>query len=128
MPISRFAAAVLAACCATVTLIGCSRSNDSPEVAQLRRQGKVLYKRFACGSCHGKHREGKRTAPPLVDLARHWDEASLVSYISDPTAVTAANPRLRFLSEQYIADMPPPPGANEAEIATLAAYMLIEPE
>jgi len=128
MTILRRVAVAVVACCAAAGQTGCSPSTDSPEVAQLRRQGEALYDRFACGSCHGDDRQGKRTAPPLLDLARHWDEPSMAAYLSAPSAVTAASSRLRFLSEQYIADMPHPPGASEAEVATLAAIMLVDPE
>lgn len=106
----------------------CAPSPPSTELARLRQQGEALYERFACGSCHGARREGRRTAPPLLDLDRHWDQGSLEAYLQDPSGVTRRTPRLRFLSERYIADMPHPPGASQTDLATLAAYLLADDE
>ena len=68
--------------------------------------------------------EGKRTAPPLLDLESHWGEDALVAYLGDPDAVTAAEPRLQVLSGEYPHRMPPVPEADENDLRVIARYLL----
>ena len=86
--------------------------------------GAQLYVDKACGNCHGQDREGKRTAPPLVDLESHWGEDELVGYLGNPDAVTAAQPRLQVLSGEYPHRMPPVPEADENDLRVIARYLL----
>ncbi|MEJ2483666.1 MAG: hypothetical protein P8049_11290, partial [Gemmatimonadota bacterium] len=76
------------------------------------------------------------TAPPLADLADHWDADKLVSYLTDPNAMLGKDPHLLRLAEKYSLRMPPvsakAPGysdtAREEQLDNLAQYLLVNIE
>jgi len=83
-----------------------------------------VYVRLECGKCHGQHREGSRTAPPLTGLASRWTEDGLVAYFRDPQGVTRDTPRITLRNEQYPLKMPSYAAASEEDLTRLARYLL----
>jgi mono/diheme cytochrome c family protein len=89
--------------------------------------GRQAYQSLDCGSCHGDHREGKRSGPALTGLAAHWAQESLVSYLEDPPAMIRATPRLAYKAEQYPIAMPSfGDQAGDDTLRALAAYLLTD--
>jgi len=82
-----------------------------------REGGWQAYKTLGCGSCHGDHREGKRSGPVLAGLADHWTRPSLTTYLKDPPAMIKTTPRLAYKAEQYRSRCRPT--ATRADEATL---------
>jgi mono/diheme cytochrome c family protein len=121
-----------------VVAVGCgSREPEPPpglDEAQLA--GWQAYVDLNCAACHGEDREGKRSGPPLIGLAEHWTGDQLVSYLSDPDAMIATNPRLAYKAEKYAIGMPKVSGkspgyADKAlpdKLGMLAEYLLVDVE
>jgi cytochrome c553 len=110
-------------------LVGCGAGEERPEpgMSTEARQGWQAYQSLGCGSCHGDHREGKRSGPVLAGLADHWTQPSLATYLKDPPAMIKATPRLAYKAEQYPIAMPTyGDKADEATLAALAAYLLTD--
>jgi len=105
-----------------VVVGACSGSGEASDDSS---PGRAVYVQAGCGGCHGADRQGLQTAPPLVDLGVHWDQASLSAYLRDPAAVRAHNPQLQYRTEAYAAEMPAFRGTDE-ELADLVNYLLAE--
>jgi mono/diheme cytochrome c family protein len=96
--------------------------------------GWKAYVDLNCASCHGEDREGKRSGPPLTELAEHWTPEDLVSYLEDPDAAVRSNPRLAYRAEKYAIGMPKVSGktpgyadkAEEETLRALAEYLLVD--
>lgn len=90
--------------------------------------GPATYRARTCYRCHGSDRSGTEIGPPLRSLASHWDEGSLVRYISDPAPFPERDPRIRDLVRQYhgklMKGFPMPP----EEARTLARWLLSDPD
>lgn len=123
---------------AIVLAQGCGGGTQTPPpgLNDTQRAGWQEYVELDCAKCHGQYREGTRTAPPLVDLADHWDADTLVSYLTDPNAMLDKNPHLLRLVERYSLRMPPvsakAPGygdkAAHDRLDELAEYLLVDIE
>lgn len=85
-----------------------------------------LYPRGNCHTCHGPALQGTQLGPALGDLTEHWNQASMVEYLSDPQGVTDRTPRLRERRGLYMMRMPPASqaGLSKDDIAALAAWLL----
>lgn len=87
--------------------------------------GRAVYVQAGCGGCHGANLQGLQTAPPLLDLKVHWDQASLSAYLRDPATERAHNPQLQYRTEAYAAEMPAFQGSDE-ELSDLVTYLLAD--
>jgi cytochrome c2 len=103
---------------AALALASCDRS--APD-------GAKLYATMACAQCHGSSGEGSSTAPPLTDLARHWDRARLATYLADPRSFLAKDERLAALKRHYPIEMPAL-SLPEAERLAIAEHVLAFPK
>jgi cytochrome c553 len=121
---------VVAGCIAAAAmLVGCGAGEERPDpgLSAQAQRGWQAYQTLGCGSCHGDHREGKRSGPVLAGLADHWTQASLMTYLRDPPAMIKTTPRLAYKAEQYPIAMPTyGDKADEATLAALAAYLLTD--
>ncbi|GEM_PF-3142213 len=61
----------------------------------------ALYRTTQCGFCHGDDLKGGRQGPPLTNLDRYWDTASLAGFLRDPAAYAEDDQRLVELGRQY---------------------------
>lgn len=90
--------------------------------------GKIspLYQRGNCHTCHGPALQGTQLGPALGDLTEHWNQDSLVGYLTDPQGVTDRTPRLRERRGLYMMRMPPASqaGLSKDDVAALAAWLL----
>jgi cytochrome c2 len=114
---------------ALAALAGCGAGGERPDpgLSAGAQQGWQAYQTLGCGSCHGDHREGKRSGPVLAGLADHWTPESLATYLKDPPAMIKTTPRLAYKAEQYPIAMPSfGDKADEATLAALAAYLLAD--
>ena len=114
---------------ALAALAGCGAGGEGPDsgLSAEARLGRQAYQALGCGSCHGDHREGKRSGPVLAGLAEHWTPESLATYLKDPPAMIKTTPRLAYKAEQYPIAMPSfGDKADEATLSALAAYLLID--
>jgi len=106
-----------------------------PGLTEAQLAGWQAYLDLNCGSCHGDHREGKRSGPVLTGLAEHWTADRLVSYLNDPDAMIKADTRLAYKAEKYAIGMPGHSGkspgyenkAREEKLRALAEYLLVDP-
>jgi len=113
---------------------GAGRPTPPPGLDELQLAGWQAYIDLNCASCHGDHREGQRSGPALVGLAKNWTADQLVSYLIDPDAVVRANPRLAYKAEKYAIGMPSAsaksPGyggkARAEKLRALAEYILVD--
>ena len=123
--------------CSIVIAQGCGGTpTPPPGLTETQLAGWQEYVELDCAKCHGDYREGTRTAPPLADLADHWDADKLVSYLTDPNAMLDKDPHLLRLAEKYSLRMPPvsakAPGyidkARAEQLDNLARYLLVNIE
>jgi mono/diheme cytochrome c family protein len=105
------------------SLVVVGACSGAGEAADDSSPGRKVYVQAGCGGCHGADLQGLQTAPPLVDLAAHWDQASLTAYLRDPATVRANNPQLQYRAEAYAAEMPAFRGTDE-ELTQLTEYLL----
>jgi cytochrome c553 len=84
----------------------------------------ALYVDLGCVKCHGENRQGQRSGPPLIALADHWQEESLLEYLADPKAVMEKNPRLKYMAEDFPIMMPAYRDTAEEDLRKLAQLML----
>jgi cytochrome c553 len=122
-------AAVAVGLAGLAALAGCGAGAEEPGsgLSAEAERGWQTYKTLGCGSCHGDHREGKRSGPVLAGLADHWTQASLMTYLKDPPAMIKTTPRLAYKAEQYPIAMPTyGDKADEATLGALAAYLLTD--
>lgn len=116
--------------------LGCGSPQPTPPpgLNEIQTAGWQAYHDLNCASCHGDQREGQRSGPPLLGLAKYWNAEQLVSYLSDPDAVVKADPRLAYKAEKYAIGMPAAsaksPGYGEKaraeKLEALAEYMLVD--
>ena len=119
---------------AIATGCGASQPTPPPGLNDLQLAGWRAFVDLDCSTCHGANREGKRSGPPLVDIAGHWTADELVSYLTDPDAMVRSNPRLAYTAEKYAIGMPKVSGkspgyagkVNEATLRALAEYLLVD--
>jgi len=106
-----------------------------PGLNEVQLAGWQAYVDLNCGSCHGDHREGKRSGPVLAGLDKHWTADKLVSYLTDPDAMVKADTRLAYKAEKFAIGMPGHSGkspgyenkARAEKLRALAEYLLIDP-
>jgi len=84
----------------------------------------AFYVDLGCAKCHGNEREGLRSGPPLDNLQDRWQEKSLVEYFRNPKEVAEANPRLKYMAENYPIVMPAFPNTSDDDLYALARYVL----
>jgi len=84
-----------------------------------------IYQEWGCGTCHGERAAGGPQGPSLLGLSAHWRRETLLRYLKDPVSVRTADERLQQLSKRYYPiSMPAFDGLDEAQIETLADYLL----
>lgn len=113
---------------------GAPQPTPPPGLDAVQLAGWQAYIDLNCASCHGDDREGQRSGPALIGLAKHWSVDGLVDYLTDPDAVVKANPRLSYKAEKYAIGMPSAsaksPGyggkARDEKLRALAEYMLVD--
>lgn len=86
-------------------LAGCG-GGEEPEGRAADARGRALFMAFGCTLCHGPDGAGTTLGPPLRGLAKHWTREELASYLADPQAAVARDPRLAELARQYAKEMP----------------------
>ena len=84
----------------------------------------ALYVDLGCAKCHGEDRQGQKSGPPLIALADHWQEESLLEYMADPKGYTERNPRLKYMAEDFPIMMPSYADTPEEDLRKLAQLML----
>jgi mono/diheme cytochrome c family protein len=119
-----------------VIVLGCGtrKPQPPPGLDEVQLAGWKAYVDLNCASCHGEDREGKRSGPPLTELAEHWTPEDLVSYLEDPDAAVRSKPRLAYRAEKYAIGMPKVSGktpgyadkAEEETLRALAEYLLVD--
>jgi mono/diheme cytochrome c family protein len=85
--------------------------------------GKRLYFTQGCSACHMSHGEGGPMAPPLRNLAQHWNREQLAHHMAEPDAMLKTDERLRQLSRQFPSPMKGVP-APEADRLLIADWLL----
>jgi len=111
-------ATFLVAAVVGISLAACGASGPAPGTPE------ALYVDLGCAKCHGVNREGQRSGPPLIALADHWQEQSLLEYMADPKAYMETNPRLKYMAENYPIMMPAYPHTSEEDLRKLAQFIL----
>jgi cytochrome c551/c552 len=111
-------ASFVAGAAAILVLAACGAGGPPPGSPE------ALYVDLGCAKCHGPDREGMRSGPPLHNLAQRWTDDDLMSYMRDPEAFVATNPRLYELKEQYPIAMPAFPNTPEEELRAVVDLML----
>jgi mono/diheme cytochrome c family protein len=127
----RYLAAAAGIGCLVALALSCGerRPIPPPGLNQTQLAGWNAYVDLNCASCHGDAREGKRSGPTLAGLDDHWTAEQLTSYLADPKAVLATNPRLAYKAENYPIDMPGyADKADPSTLQALADYLLVDPD
>lgn len=101
-----------------------SRSVRASQFFDLSHPGYQIYTGEGCATCHGSDLLGTRMAPPLVDVRKHFDLASLGEYLSDPDAYILDDPRLQGLDSQYQMQVMPAYDLTDEELAALGGLIL----
>ena len=110
-----------------LTAVACSPSGGKPPgAAATPSPGRLVFLAETCPTCHGHGREGTNTGPALRGLRAHWDEDTLVRFLTGPAAFKLSDPRLAALAQRYRSDMPPLFAADERRVRALARYLLQE--
>jgi mono/diheme cytochrome c family protein len=105
-----------------LVLAALAACNPTPPPSTSRR-GSEIYATMGCLVCHGANGAGSTTAPPLTDLAQHWDRAGLAAYLEDPRSYIEKDARLAALKQRFGTEMPAL-GLPEADRLALADYLL----
>ena len=119
--------AVTVACVALVLSFACKRGEDHYIQHKVDLTGASPHEAYValnCAKCHGADRQGQRTAPDLTGIAQRWTEDELITYLRDPKAYQAQNPRLAYLAERYPIEMPAYPHTDEQALRQLAGWLL----
>ena len=127
MRITGRVVAVIGGIAVLAILAGCGAEGGPADrgLSAEAERGRQAFQDLGCGSCHGDHREGKRSGPVLAGLADHWTQESLATYLKDPPTMIKTTPRLAYKAEQYPIAMPGfGDKADDATLAALAAYLL----
>ena len=103
---------------AIFALAACDAGGPAPGTPE------ALYVDLGCAKCHGEDRQGKKSGPPLIALADHWREESLLEYMADPKAYMESNPRLKYMAEGFPIMMPAYPDTSEEDLRKLAQFIL----
>jgi len=103
-------------------LAACGGGAARPDAERARR-GREVYAFEGCASCHGREREGTKSAPPLAGLRRHWSADELARYLRHPASYPADG-RLRRLAERYPAGMAGLPAADPERLRDLVSFLL----
>lgn len=86
--------------------------------------GYPLYQRLGCHRCHGILLQGTLKAPPLWELAHHYDTDGLLRYLDNPDSAQIVDSRPSRLDAQFPKhDMPSFPLRVEAA-QTLLNFLL----
>jgi len=98
-------------------LVACASACGESKPTDPLKQGRLLYFTNGCSACHNTRGEGGPMAPPLRNLAQHWNRDQLAQHMADPDAVS--DDRLRQLSKQFPSPMKgvPSPQADRLLIA-----------
>jgi hypothetical protein len=129
---------VVAAMSCVVVSLSCAERLPIPPsgLNEVQLAGWQVYVDLDCATCHGENREGKRSAPALTGLAKHWTAEQLARYLLDPDAMIRADPRLAYRAEKYAIGMPRVSGkspgyadkAQTEQLGVLAEYLLVDIE
>ena len=57
-------------------------------------------------------------------IAERWTEDELITYLRNPKAYQAQNPRLAYLAERFPIEMPAYPHTDEQALRQLAGWLL----
>ena len=87
-------------------------------------QGRGLYEKLNCASCHLINNSGGRIGPPLDGVGGRRDKEFLAAHLTDPTAHAKKFPELHGNQPNRM----PHPHATTEEIKSLVAYLLTLPE
>ncbi|MGD8439418.1 MAG: cytochrome c [Holophagae bacterium] len=112
---------------AIVLALACARGDDNYIQHKVDLTGaspQESYVALNCAKCHGPDLEGQRTAPKLTGIAERWSEDDLITYLRNPTAYQAQNPRLAYLAERYPIEMPAYSHTDEQALRGLASWLL----
>jgi cytochrome c553 len=104
-------------------VLACGSAGVPAEEAERVRRGRDVYSFEGCTSCHGRERQGTRSAPALAALRRHWSAAELTRYLRHPGAYPRDR-RLQRLAERFPAEMAGLPAAEAERLRDLVAYLL----
>ena len=86
--------------------------------------GEELFTGLGCARCHGAAGEGIKTGPPVLNMAKFWDEDTMVAFLKNPESFKQKDPRLMARSESYPIYMPPVTGATDEQLKTLSGFVL----
>lgn len=87
-------------------------------------QGRVIYEKLNCASCHLINNSGGRIGPPLDGVGGRRDKEFLAAHLTDPTAHAKKFPELHG----NLPNRMPHPHATPEEVKSLVAYLLTLPE
>jgi cytochrome c2 len=108
---------------AVLAALACGRSGVPPGEAERVRRGREVYSFEGCTSCHGRERQGTRSAPALAALRRHWSADELTRYLRHPGAYPKDR-RMQRIAERFPAEMAGLPATDPGRLRDLVAYLL----
>ncbi len=106
--------------CALFVLVSCSKA---PPAAAADPAAAKAYAQAACATCHGPDGAGGPMGPSLRGLDKHWKQADLVDYLTQPAPWIEKSPRLAEQQKRFPMRMPIP-DLSPAQREQVAALVL----
>lgn len=123
-PVAVGAALLAATFLALMVVVAVRRAKEPAVRLNEDHPGYVLYTKLECFRCHGPRLRGSPKAPPLLDLAEHWDIERLARYLQDPDSTIAHNPRLLEQARSYRYTPMPEYDLDPELLRTVADFVL----
>jgi mono/diheme cytochrome c family protein len=98
-----------------------------PATGALAEQGRYVFMDRGCNTCH-RVGGGTLIGPDLAGVTKRRDERWLGTWMKDPAAVIAKDPRLRDWPREFGDIIMPDQNLDEEEIKALIAYMKTFPD
>jgi mono/diheme cytochrome c family protein len=93
-----------------------------PATGTLAEQGRYVFMNRGCNTCH-RVGGGKLIGPDLAGVTQRRDDRWLTTWLKDPAAVVARDPKLETWSHEFGDIIMPDQNLNDGEIKALIAYM-----
>lgn len=93
-----------------------------PATGALAQQGRYVFEDRGCNTCH-RVGGGSLIGPDLAGVTQRRDDQWLVTWLHDPAAVVAKDPKLQRWTHEFGDIIMPDQNLNDDEIKALLAYM-----
>ena len=93
-----------------------------PATGALAQQGRYVFENRGCNTCH-RVGGGALIGPDLAGVTQRRDDRWLGTWLKDPAAVVAKDPKLQEWTHEFGDIIMPDQNLSDDEIKALIAYM-----